>query len=577
MRTPFHVIEIEVDRCSLTYGVGACTAALGVTGAAKCYNTWQTCQAPDAFALQRESWFFCTPVSDLPKDQNFLPFLQGTPSHNNGSIDPGKSLGVRSQVSVQLRDAPHHDLTFDRYAHERPQPAQGTFFGRLRARWPYYYGRTLRWYSGWLGQSLDEMDRRTYVIEKMTWDQGRVSIVAKDPLKLADNDRAKAPLPSEGTLAADLDEGTNPSTLDILTPAPDEYDDYRVVLLGSELIQYTGTQPIDGGVRLLGVSRSAPAPYLTERDSHDAGDSVQACLFYENARPIDVVYDLLRRADVPAEFLPLAEWEQEYLTWLPGLTVTRLIHEPEGVRDLLEELIPQTLSSFWWDERRQVVRYRAVRPLEPETTPPQLNDTSHIIADTLDVADEPDEQYNEVHIWYGQLDPTEAADKTDNYRNVLVIADLDSQSELADGRKRILTIHANWHPTSNTGRVMQLGKRTLATRVQVPRVVTLELDAKDSGLWTGDIADLVTRYLQGADGNPQPLRVQVMRVREKGDGKYEYRLREDFFKGRYFRLAPARLRGVDSLTASEADRARYGALTNTEGLLSDGSEGDQLL
>lgn len=574
MRTPFHVIELVIDRCALRFGQTTAAGTCPAAGGPKCYNTWATCKAPDAFQHEPESWFFCTQISDLPKDQAFLPFLESV-SHTNGSIDPGKSLGVRSSVTVRLMDTPYHDNTFDRYASERS--AGGTFFGRLRARWPYYYGRTLRWYSGWLGQSLEEMDRRTYVIEKMTWDQGRVSIVAKDPLKLADNDRAKAPLPSEGTLAADLDEQASPTTLDILTPVPTEYDGTRVVVIGSEVFQYTGTTKITDGVRLTGVTRAAPEPYETERKSHKAGDGVQACLFYRDARPIDVVYDLLRRADVPAEFLPLAEWEQEYLTWLPGLTVTRLIHEPEGVRDLLEELIPQTLSSYWWDERAQKVRYRAVRPLEPETTPPQLNDTSHIIADTLDVADEPDEQYNEVHIWYGQLDPTEAADKTDNYRNVLVLADLDSQSALADARKRILTIHANWHPASNAGRVMQLGKRTLATRVQVPRVVTLELDAKDSGLWTGDIADLVTRYLQGADGNPQPLRAQVMRVREKGGGKYEYRLREDFFKGRYFRLAPERLRGVDSLTAAPVDRDRYGALSDTNGRLSDGSEGHQLL
>lgn len=578
MRTPFHVVEIAVDRCPLTYGVGECKARLGVSGDAPCYNTWKTCQSPDAYRQEPESWFFCTPVSDLPKDQNFLPFLDGTPSHSNGSIDPGKSLGVRSQVSVSLRDAPHHDLTFDRYAHERAQPAQGTFFGRLRARWPYYYGRTLRWYSGFLGQSLSEMDCRAYVIEQMQWDGDRVSIVAKDPLKLADNDRAKAPRPSQGALAADLDEHANPATLDILTPAPAEYDWTRVVEIGSEVIQYTSTTPISGGVRLTGVSRTAPEPYVTERKSHKAGDAVQACLLFRDARPIDVVRGLLRDyAEVPAGYIPFAEWEQEYLTWLPGLTVTRLITKPEGVRQLLDELIPQTLSTFWWDERAQHVRYRAVRPLEPEATPPQLTDTSQIIANTLRVADEPDEQYNEIHVWYGQLNPTAGKDASENYRRVAVFGDLDSQSPRADGRRRILTLHANWHPVSNGGRVTQIGRRVLDTRVEVPRVVTLQLDAKDSGLWTGDVADLTTIYLQGDDGSPQTLRAQVVQVRERGDARFEYRLREDFFRGRYFRLAPKRLAGVSYRDGSRADQQRYGALSTNDGLLSDGSEGHQLL
>lgn len=578
MRTPFDVIELVVDRCALRFGETTAAGTCPAAGSPKCYNTWSTCKALDAFTHEPESWFFCTPTSDLPKDQNWLPFLDGrnAVSHTNGSIDPGKSLGVRSSITVRLRDHVHHDRTFDRYASERT--AGGTFFGRLRARWPHYYGRRINWYSGFLGQSLAEMDMRTYVIERMTWDGDRVTITAKDPLKLADNDRAKAPRPSEGVLAADLAIDANPTTLDILTPVPTEYDGYRVVAIGSEIIQYSGTMPIEGGVRLTGVIRQAPPPYTTEREDHDEGDSVQVCLFYDRQRPIDVVYDLLSRfAEVPAEFLPLAEWEQEYLTWLPGLTVTRLIHKPEGVRDLLDELIQQSLSTYWWDERAKLVRFRAVRPVEPEVTPPLLDDTSNLVAGSVDVADEPDEQYNEVHIWYGQIDPAKDDDDTTNYRHVLVLADLDSQHQHADRRRKILTIYARWHPPENAGRVAQLARRTLAARVQIPRVITVQLDAKDSGLWTGDVADVLTRYVQAADGNPELLRAQVVQVRAKGGGLYEYRLRESFFKGRYLRIAPARLRGVSYFDASEADRTRYGAIAQANGRLSDGTDGWRLL
>ena len=37
-------VEIDVSICSLTYGVAPCTAAVGVTGAQKCFNTLGSCQ-----------------------------------------------------------------------------------------------------------------------------------------------------------------------------------------------------------------------------------------------------------------------------------------------------------------------------------------------------------------------------------------------------------------------------------------------------------------------------------------------------------------------------------------------------
>ena len=43
-------VEMDIDFCSREYGVGACTAEVGVTGAAKCFNTLSTCQVRDGNA-----------------------------------------------------------------------------------------------------------------------------------------------------------------------------------------------------------------------------------------------------------------------------------------------------------------------------------------------------------------------------------------------------------------------------------------------------------------------------------------------------------------------------------------------
>ena len=43
-RIPVVFVELDMDYCTRIYGTSPCTAAVGVTGAAKCYNTYATCQ-----------------------------------------------------------------------------------------------------------------------------------------------------------------------------------------------------------------------------------------------------------------------------------------------------------------------------------------------------------------------------------------------------------------------------------------------------------------------------------------------------------------------------------------------------
>ncbi len=43
-RKPVYIVEMDLDFCTRTYGVSPCTAAIGVTGTAKCFQTRKTCQ-----------------------------------------------------------------------------------------------------------------------------------------------------------------------------------------------------------------------------------------------------------------------------------------------------------------------------------------------------------------------------------------------------------------------------------------------------------------------------------------------------------------------------------------------------
>ena len=83
------------------------------------------------------------------------------------------------------------DIRIDPYVIERTYIPinRGTYFGKLKARNPFYNGRIMRVYSGYLEQdgsfNADNFEVRTYVIEQ--WDgidtNGITKITAKDILK----------------------------------------------------------------------------------------------------------------------------------------------------------------------------------------------------------------------------------------------------------------------------------------------------------------------------------------------------------------------------------------------------------
>src|SRR5690606_39512397 len=101
---------------------------------------------------------------------------------------------------------------FGPYEGERPydQMKRGTFWTKWLARNPYYQNRPIRVLHGYEGQPLSEYRTRHYFIERIQGPDatGRVTITAKDVLKLADDERAQAPQPMHLVLQADVDDET---------------------------------------------------------------------------------------------------------------------------------------------------------------------------------------------------------------------------------------------------------------------------------------------------------------------------------------------------------------------------------
>lgn len=623
-KKPWNWIEFAVDRCTRTYadGVGSpstggCFARLGVTGDDKCFNSWESCQDRANFN-PAEYWLrFCEANPDIPRVFNFanvsppdegldhfIPLLQAF-THDPTLPDPGESLGMRVRFTAQLRDAPHHDIGIDKYALERvtgaasagsptgpgydPQ-SRSTFLRKLKARFPHYIGRRLRWYQGYLTENpaLADFRMREYVMER--WDgpdaRGRMGIIANDVLRLLDDDRAQAPHKSTGSLLSDMASAAVITTLDVVTDDETEYDlldgeDEDYIRIGDEIFTYTGATSTSGGiVTLTGVTRAAPSPYTTSADDHEAGDLVQRCRFFRGT-VAEVVEELMvEYAGMSQGFIPTTDWTEEAETWAPE-QIERLVTEPEGIKTLINEIIGQTLTwGFWFDEIEQEVKYMATRPADDDEDVRELTDDAHLIADSVQQVDLADKIVNEVQIHYGQIDPTRDAEDVENYRAGHVDIEADSQSSNETGQRRIKRIFGRWHPTANSAVVDQFARRTINSRSKNVIEVQFRLERKDESVRTGQFCDLTTLYLIGALGLPETTRVQVLQVKADGE-EVSYRARESFFRERFGRLAsgggsPDDLDGLLWTDATQAQRDRYMFLAQADGTFTNGDRGKAL-
>jgi hypothetical protein len=101
-------VEIDIDYCSLTYGIAPCTAVLGVDGTDKCFNSIATCQDRIHFTNAPVTLRFGLDVGFLPADIECIPSLTGV-QFTPATVSLGKDLGQRASLSCTFKDHPHSD------------------------------------------------------------------------------------------------------------------------------------------------------------------------------------------------------------------------------------------------------------------------------------------------------------------------------------------------------------------------------------------------------------------------------------------------------------------------------------
>lgn len=577
---PITVVEIDYDFCSRTFGSAPCTASLGGVTLRKCHNTIKTCADTDNFDRSPLTLRFCTAANQIPKGATYWPVITDRGASTTSSTvniagqNPNMSaFGRRATVRVQMSDFPYHDRLTDKYQSERISgvaqideagysPAErGTFFPKLRARWPYFSGKPLRVINGYIkdGQIIDAVTRH-YVIKSFDGpnDSGEVSFEAEDILALADKDRAQAPNISRGTLLADIAIDATTLTLDP-EAIGEEYPAEGRAVIGTEIVSYTRSGDV---VTLTGRGIAG-----SEAATHSDGDTFQEVLFFEGERLHVAVRDLLENyTSIDTSFIPFSDWEAEVERWLPQLRIDAHFTKPTAVSKIMAEF-SQLGVSFWWDDVTQTIPLKANRPVDGDVI--HAFTDSAITAINLEAQD--DRRLTEIGFFSVQDDPTESETDEANYNVVLLTVDAEAKSENRYGDTKLRKVFCRLLNGGAESAIRIYSIRLLQRFNTAPVRITMVVDASRGGIALTDVVRLKTRVSGDATGLSQFALYQVIKRTDLERGnKVEIVCEAYNFEGRYGFITPNDYPVFGS--ASESQKELGAFLADETLLFPDGSE-----
>ncbi len=530
-RELLQIVEFDIERCSLTYGSSPCTAVLGTTGVRKCYNCFFGCQDQGNFTTSTETLRFAKNQNGFERKDRIYPALQSVSTNpteiNLGGVnDRLGSLGKRARIQVKLKDFADSDIWFDRYQSERVDGTaqtdeggynpidRGTFFAKLRRRFPYYIGRALRVKEGYVGESLASMRTRNYVVTEWSGPDaaGNVTITASDVLDLARDKKSQCPEPSEGRLASDIAETGLPSF--DLTPATigSEYPASGTAVIGSEIVNFTRSSDT--------ITLTARAQGGSDASAHSTDDTFQLCYVADAERIEDVAYDLfVNFAGIDPSFIDLPAWQSEGLRWLSGYVLDTIITKPTGVTKLLSEL-SQFGVMWWWDDVAQEIKMRANRPLDVGETAPDLSDAATIIEDTAKISDLYDQRLSRVFFYHGVIDYTASVTDGANFRNVSVPIDASAEGPQEYDQSQAYEVFTRWLGNDGSYAAANPASARILNRYRdTPQQIVFEFDVKDVN--SVEVASPVTvqsRLLVDETGNSLPSQMQITSIEEMVPG-----------------------------------------------------------
>lgn len=515
---PLQYAELILNRCSRTYGSSPCTAAIGVTGDYKCYNSPRTCQDPANYLGDEEQLIrWAVSTADLPLEIDADPRITSF-SIRPQMLDPGESLGVRESGTVTLKDSLHNDVKFDKYIADRGYNTynKGTYWGKFFARWGNIQGNEFRTVHGDLGQDIGDMERRYYIVEDSTGPDtnGNYSITFKDIIKFADDEKAQAPNPSNGVLAADITESSASFTLSP-SGVGAQYPASGIASIGDEAVSFTRSGDV--------ITLTGRELYGSKLDEHEEGSTFQIALVIDADTPAEIINTLLSYTDTPAEYYDFDVWQAEVVEHI-GRLYSAKIMKPTAIKTLMNELISEAGLIVYTDLQSKKIAVKALRQFIPFMT---VND-DYILPGSISSKPQYNKRISQVWTYFGKRNPLEAQNKKDNFGSIYASITDNPVVNLENSPQSIKEIYSRFITTANQPAAEAINKSILSRYETAPRQIALKLPPGVAPR-EGQCLSLSSRIFTDAQGDiADPFLAQVIQVERQPD-HYKVSLEEVIF------------------------------------------------
>jgi hypothetical protein len=523
-REAVEIVEIDLPFCQRVYGEGECTAALGTTGAHKCYNLFATCQAQDAFDPDVKTLKFVSRgTTNLPLDETYIPAVVSVSSQpvsiNIAGQDPDRgALGRRTTKTITLNDFASSEIGIDPYALERRTGAAqadgvprfperlGTFMPKFKLRHLYYEGTALRTTRAFIedGVIVDAQTTHHFWREWSGPSDGRVTWIASDVFDQVTDEKAQYPRQSRGVLAAGISNSDGAATLDPEGIGEAEYPASGYLTIGSEIVAFTRT-----GDALTLSQRGVGG---TVAAAHNEGDTVQVAVRWENKRIDDAAEEVLAATDIPSSWMPKEEqWEPEITRWASSILLNGWIAKPTGVTGLLNEISLLGVT-FIPDEIAQKIWLRCNRPADGTEPVWRLNDDNMV---GISATDKPEQRITDVLMYFAPIDPTKGLTEPTNYRIALITP--DERNPNAYKVPRVRTVFSRFLGAGQMTAAGIISSRMLNRFRTIPTLRKVRLTSDFRAIALADVARVTTAEALDVNGDDLAAAFQII-AREETEG-----------------------------------------------------------
>lgn len=542
-RTKIWYVEIDLDFCQNTYGSAPCTAAVGTTGSAKCYNTFgavpadNLCQDPTNYVRGTKTYRFSSHDTPLPFSDGERPYIMSVEQLPT-EIKPDK-LTTKGRVKVRFLNEPDNDVGIDPYVGDRTS-IQGRFWHKLFRRNPNYKGKPIRVYEGFEGDAQAEYKQRfAGTLDNFTFSNDAVILEAVD--FIGDLRQTKIPFKYDIELASDINSTQTSITFageDVDTLGGQSTGKLLYLRINDEMLEYNSSNYDSTANVINPITRGFKNSRST---SHGEKDKVTRTPHYGPGNAWNIMLDILQNdatddepgAGISSVNIATADFST-WRDWAGNDTTLEVqtegwFTEEMSLDDVYFGLISLYDAKSWVGEDLKITVRRNV-PNLPGRSLATFTDTANIVLDSDAFNGAEEKRYTRKYaFWNWNLADDEDKTRSFTRRNAHVGADEESTNffgEAIEDTTFQLWAHSTMDATTRVEKfVSDSIRRDFAQRRRARPIVNFQTETKDSTVLTGDYVYLNSDVIENVDGTPIDGIFQVIK-REVKDNKIKFTAEE---------------------------------------------------